>query len=56
MQYYKDIDSWSLYGKTISVTEDNDHLGLTISGTDEEVKNVDRNLQSTINSMFSQIP
>ena len=53
MQYYKDIDSWSLYGKTISVTEDNDHLGLTISGTDEEVKNVDRNIQSTRNSMFS---
>ena len=53
MQYYNDINIWSLYGEKISVTEDNDHLGLTISGIDEEIKNVDKNLQSTRNSMFS---
>ena len=53
MQYYEDINIWSLNGEKISVTEDNDHLGLTVSGSEEEVKNVDRNLQSTRNSMFS---
>ena len=53
MEYYRDINIWSLYEDKIAVTEDNDHLGLTISGSDEEAKNVDRNLQSTRNSMFS---
>ena len=53
MNYYKDINTWSLNGEKIAVTEDNDHLGLTISGSDEEMKNVDRNLKSTRNSMLS---
>ena len=53
MQYYQDINIWSLNGEKISVTEDNDHLGLTVFGSEEELKNVDRNLQSTRNSMFS---
>ena len=53
MNYYKDINIWSLYGETISVTSDNEHLGLTVSGMDEEIKNVDRNIQATRNSMFS---
>ena len=52
MKYYQDINIWSLYGDKITVSEDNDHLGLIVSGTDEEMKNVDKNLQSTRNSMF----
>ena len=53
MQYYKEINIWSLYNETISVAVDNDHLGLTISGIDEEIKNVGKNLQATRNSIFS---
>ena len=53
MEYYKHINIWSLNGEPISVTDNNEHLGLTVSGLDEEIKNVDKNIQSTRNSMFS---
>ena len=55
MQYYKDIKMWSLYGDTIDVTEDNDHLGLIVSGQDEETKNVDANTQQCRSSLFSML-
>ena len=38
MTYYQDIKMWSLYGDKITVAEDNDHLGLVVSGKDEEKK------------------
>ena len=44
MQYYQDINLWSLNGSPLSVSEDNDHLGLLVSSLDEEIKNVDRNI------------
>ena len=53
MQYYSDINIWSLYGEKITVSEDNDHLGLVVSGANEEMKNVDKNIQSTRDSMFA---
>ena len=53
MQYYKDIPMWSLYGEKITVAENNDHLGLVVSGLDEEQKNIDKNIQETRNSMFA---
>ena len=34
--YYKDISLWTLHGGALAVTEDNEHLGLIVSGTDEE--------------------
>ena len=46
---------WSLYGDTIDVTEDNDHLGLIVSGQDEETKNVDANTQQCRSSLFSML-
>ena len=52
MSYYQDIKMWSLYGDKITVAEDNDHLGLVVSGKDEEQKNVDKNIQSARNSLF----
>ena len=42
MSYYKDICMWSLYDKKLEVTENNDHLGLIVSGSDEEIKNADK--------------
>ena len=52
IQYYGDIKLWSLYGETLCVAENNEHLGLVVSGMDEEIKNVDNNIQSARNTMF----
>lgn len=53
MQYYNDINLWTLYGEKLTVSEDNDHLGLVVSGIDEEMKNVDKNINSARDSLFS---
>ena len=53
MLYYKDTKIWTLYDDKIDVTEDNDHLGLIVSGLDEEQKNVDKNMQSCRKSLFA---
>ena len=53
MAYYRDIKLWTLNGDTINVTENNDQLGLIVSGVDEEMKNVDKNIQNTRKSLFS---
>ena len=53
MAYYKDINLWSLGGVTLPVTEDNDHLGLVVSGLNEELKNVDKNVDSARKILFN---
>ena len=53
MKYYKDVNIWSLYGQKLVVAENNEHLGLIVSGTDEEIKNVDKNIDSARKTMFS---
>ena len=55
MLYYKDINMWTLNGKQLAVTEDNDHLGLIVSGTDEERKNVDSCIDSTRKILFNML-
>ena len=52
MQYYKDINIWSLYGEKLKVTEDNEHLGLVVSGINEEIKNVDKNINAARDTLF----
>ena len=52
MQYYQDINIWSLYGEKLEVTENNDHLGLIVSGVDEELKNIDKNIKSARDTLF----
>ena len=44
---------WTLGGARLPVTEDNDHLGLIVSGQDEEIKNVDKNIRSARAVVFS---
>ena len=44
---------WSLYGEPLTVTENNEHLGLVVSGIEEEIKNVDENIISARKSLFS---
>ena len=53
MKYYEDIKLWSLYGAKLTISEDNDHLGLIVSGVNEEIKNVDKNITSARDSLFS---
>ena len=52
MDYYKEINTWHLGGESIIAAEDNEHLGLIVSGTSEEQKNVDGNIQACRNSLF----
>ena len=52
MQYYQDVNIWTLYGEKLTVSEDNEHLGLVVSVMDEEIKNVDKNIQSARDSLF----
>ena len=53
MIYYKEISFWYLNGERLNVAEDNEHLGLIVSGSDEERKNVDKKIKAARNSMFS---
>lgn len=53
MQYFSDIKMWTLYSETIEVAEDNEHLGLIVSGHEEEVKNIDENIKQCRSSLFS---
>ena len=52
MQFYKDTKPWKLGGDIVSVVDENDHLGLVVSGSEEEQKNVDLKIQQCRNSVF----
>ena len=52
MTYYQETCPWFLSGQRISVTDDNEHLGPVVSGTDEEQKNVDAKIQECRKSLF----
>ena len=41
MAYYQDVETWVLDKKKIAVTNENEHLGLIVSGLNEEDKNMD---------------
>ena len=53
MNYYQDISPWSLNGEKIAVVEENNHLGLIVSGLHEEEKNIDNNIQQCRNSLYA---
>ena len=52
MAYYKDIQPWRMDNLPVAVKEDNDHLGLIISGLREEEKNVDLKISKARGSLF----
>ena len=52
MLYYEDIQPWVMDNKPVSVKEDNDHLGLIVSGYKEEEKNIDLNIKKARGSLF----
>ena len=53
MNFYQETKPWTLNGVRISVVENNDHLGLVVSGWDEEQKNLDQNITKCRNSLFA---
>ena len=53
MSYYESIPFWKLYGQYLNVTSENDHLGLIVSDTNEEQKNIDKNISSARNALFA---
>ena len=52
MDYYQDISPWTLNGDTVAVVENNEHLGLIVSGNHEEQKNIDLKIQDCRNSLL----
>ena len=53
VNYYQDIKPWLMDGKTVSVVEDNEHLGQIISNYHQNQKNVDLRLNKGRKSLFS---
>ena len=53
MEYYRSVSPWTLNNERITVCENNDHLGLVVSGTREEQKNLEANIQECRKSLFS---
>ena len=51
-EFYSDVKPWTMDGLKVSIKEDNDHLGLIISNTLEEEKNVDAKLRKCRGSLF----
>ena len=52
MQYYEQIQPWRMDNLTVSVKENNDHLGLIVSGNKEEEKNVDLKVKKARGALF----
>ena len=52
MNYYQDITPWKMDNLPVSVKEDNNHLGLIISGIREEGQNVDLKIQKARGALF----
>ena len=53
MDFYKSTCPWTLNGEKISVVDTNEHLGLTVSGHNEELRNVDENISKCRASLFA---
>ena len=52
-QFYRDTQPWTMDNQTIEVVDNNDHLGLIISGKNQEQKNVDLKISKARKSLFS---
>ena len=52
-QFYSDTSPWHLDGDKVLVSEDNEHLGQIVSGTDQESKNVDQRISKGRKALFS---
>ena len=58
MTYFKETKPWTLNGERFSVVDNNKHLGLIVSGTDEEQKNIDQNIskcRGSVSCVYIQV-
>ena len=55
MTYYQDVGTWMLDNKKIAVTNENEHLGLIVSGLNEEQKNIDANINACRKSILGML-
>ena len=51
-KYYKEIQPWKMDNLPVSVIENNDHIGLIVSGHEEESKNVDQRIKKARGALF----
>ena len=51
--YFKEVSPWQMNGDTVKVADDNEHLGLIISGSKQVEKNIDMKIQKARKSLFS---
>ena len=56
MDYYGDTMPWSLNGERIAVVQNNEHLGLVVSGLHEEQKNVDSAETQSLGCLDQYLP
>ena len=52
MAYYKETSPWTLCGEKVKVVDNNEHLGMIVSSSDEEEKNIDENISKCRSSLF----
>ena len=52
MAYYDKIHPWTMNSQTVSVRENNEHLGLIVSGLSEEEKNIDLKIKKARGALF----
>ena len=58
--YFSDVKPWTMDTEVVKVVTDNEHLGQTVSGTNQEILNIDlrlekgrKNLKSILGEGFS---
>ena len=51
--YYKDVSPWTMNGESVSVVENNEHLGQIVSPNLQEEKNIDLRLSKSRKCLFS---
>ena len=52
MQYYMDTTPWTMDNETVKVVEDNEHLGQIVSGSQQELKNIDLRISKGRKNLF----
>ena len=55
MRYYSETLPWVLNKESITVSENNEHLGQVVSGRKQEEKNIDNRLQKARSSLFAML-
>ena len=55
MQYYSDVRPWHINGQKVKVTEDNEHLGQIVSGTNQEQKNIEKRIEKGRKNLFGML-